>query len=76
MKKISSGSARDLICRCKHLREGKEESVEISCDKIENLKGFCYLGDRLNARGGCEPVGVTLRVKIGWVKFMKSPKFS
>ena len=32
------------------------------------MKGFCYLGDRLNASGGCETV-VTSRVRIGWMKF-------
>ena len=32
------------------------------------LKGFCYLGDRLNACGGCE-TAVTARVRIGWMKF-------
>ena len=34
------------------------------------LKGFCYVGDRLNASGGCEAV-VTVRVRIGWVRFRK-----
>ena len=29
---------------------------------------FCYLGDRLNASGGCE-TAVTSRVRIGWMKF-------
>ena len=32
------------------------------------MNGFCYLGDRLNASGGCE-AAVTARVRIGWVKF-------
>ena len=32
------------------------------------MKGFCYLGDRLNASGGCE-TAVTSRVRIGWMKF-------
>ena len=32
------------------------------------MKGFCYLGDRRNASGGCE-TAVTSRVRIGWMKF-------
>jgi len=37
-------------------------------DGIETVKGFCYLGDRLNASGGSE-VAVTARTRIGCVKF-------
>ena len=32
---------------------------------METMNGFCYLGDRLNASGGCE-AAVTARVRIGW----------
>ena len=32
------------------------------------VNGFCYLGDRLNASGGCE-AAVTARARLGWVKF-------
>ena len=35
---------------------------------MKTAKEFCYLGDRLNASGGCETV-VTSRVRIGWMKF-------
>ena len=34
----------------------------------ETMNGFCYLGDRLNSSGGCE-AAVTIRVRIGWVRF-------
>jgi len=44
------------------------EMEEKLCDGIETVKGFCYLGDRLNATGGSE-VDVTARTRIGWVKF-------
>ena len=37
-------------------------------DEVETVMGFCYLGDRLNANGGCE-TAVTARVRIGWMKF-------
>ena len=42
--------------------------MEVLCDEVETVKGFCYLGDRLNASGGCE-TAVTARVRIGWMKF-------
>ena len=32
------------------------------------MKGFSYIGDRLNASGGCE-TAVTSRIRIGWMKF-------
>ena len=38
------------------------------CDKVETVKGFCYLGDRLNASGGCE-AAVTARTRVGRKKF-------
>ena len=38
--------------------------MEVLCDKVETVKGFCYFGDRLNASGGCETV-VIARVRIG-----------
>ena len=37
-------------------------------DGVERVNGFCYLGDRLNASGGCESA-VTARTRLGWVKF-------
>ena len=43
-------------------------SIEKLCNDMRTTNGFCYLGDRLNSRGGCE-VAVTARVKIGWVRF-------
>ena len=38
------------------------------CDEVETVKGFCYLGDRLNASGRCE-AAVTARTRVGWKKF-------
>ena len=35
--------------------------MEVLCAEVETVKGFCYLGDRLNASGGCE-TAVTARV--------------
>ena len=44
------------------------DSIEKLCDEVETVNGFCYLGDRLNAIGGCE-AAVTARVRIDWVRF-------
>ena len=38
--------------------------MEVLCDKVETVKGFCYLADRMNASGGCE-AAVTSRMRIG-----------
>ena len=35
---------------------------------METVSKFPYLGDRLNATGGCE-TAVTARSRIGWIKF-------
>ena len=52
LKKITSSSSRLFICRrYKDFGEWKEKPVEVLCDKIENVKGFCCLGDRLNVSG-------------------------
>ena len=44
--------------------------MEVLCDEVETVKGLCYLGDRLNASGGCE-TAVTARVRIRWMKFKR-----
>ena len=44
--------------------EMAQKNQEVLCDEVETAKGFCYLGDRLNASGGCE-TAVTSRVRIG-----------
>ena len=70
MKKVTC-SARDFVCRrCTDVGDGTQEPEEVLCDEVETVKGFCYLGDRLNASGGCE-TAVTSRVRIGWMKFRK-----
>ena len=64
MKKVTCSSARHFVCRrCTDVGE----PVEVLCDEVETVKGFCYLEDRLNASGGCE-TAVTSRVRIGWMK--------
>ena len=69
MKKVTCSFARHFVCRrCTDVGDGTEEPVEVLCDEVEIVKGCCYLGDRLNASGGCE-TAVTSRVRIGWMKF-------
>ena len=43
-------------------------SEEELCEEVKTVRGFCYLGNRVNASGGCE-AAVTARARIGWVKF-------
>ena len=45
-----------------------EVQQEKMCDEVETVKEFCYLGDRLNASGGCE-AAVIARTRLGWKKF-------
>ena len=39
-----------------------------SCDEVETVRRFTYLGDRVSAGGGCE-AAVTAIAKCGWIKF-------
>ena len=43
------------------------------CNEVETVKGFCYLGNRLNASGECE-AAVTARTRVGWKKFRECGK--
>ena len=45
-----------------------QNEVQVRPDKLEVIASFCYLGDMLSARGGCE-IAVTTRVKTAWKKF-------
>ena len=69
MKNVTCSSATHFVCRrCTDVEGGTKKPVEVLCDEVETVKGFCNLVNRLNARGGCE-TAVTSRVKIGWIKF-------
>ena len=72
IKRATARLAMHFIClKYKRIMEGTVNSIEKLCDEVETVNGFCYLGDRLNASGGCE-VAVTARVRIGWVRFRES----
>ena len=67
IKRASARLAMHFVClKCKEILD----SIEKLCDEVETVNGFCYLGDRLNASGGCE-TAVTAGVRIGWVRFRK-----
>ena len=69
VRRVTSSMAKGFTCRnCKAILGGKVSLTEKLCDGVETAKGFCYLGDRLNASGGCASA-VTARIRIGWVKF-------
>ena len=70
--KVKGGTlrlGRDFVCgRCKKQADGFMDSVEELSEEVETVRGFCYLGDRLNAGGGCD-AAVTARARIARVKF-------
>ena len=69
IKRVTWRLGRDFVCgRCKKQADGLVELVEEWCEEKETVRGFCYLGDRVNAGGSCE-AAVTARARNGWVKF-------
>ena len=69
IKRVTARLAMHFVCsKCEEILEGTMNSIEKLCDEVETVNGFCYLGDRLNASGGCE-TAVTARVRIGCVRF-------
>ena len=69
VKRVTSRLGRDFVCRrCKKQADGLVEPVEELCEEVETVRRFCYLGDRVNASGGCK-AAVTARARVGWVKF-------
>ncbi|XP_044179666.1 uncharacterized protein LOC122961149 [Acropora millepora] len=69
VKRVTLRLGKDFVCGgCKKQADGFMDSVEELCEEMETVRGFCYLGDRVNAGGGCE-AAVTARARIGWVKF-------
>ena len=69
MKRVTPSQARLFVCvKCELRLEDKVEPREELCNEVETVNGFCYLGDRVSANGGCE-AAVTARARIGWAKF-------
>jgi len=66
VKNLSADLAQSFVCAsCSSMTARTVAMEEKLCDAIETVKGFCYLGDRLNASGGSE-AAVTARTRIGW----------
>ena len=69
-KGVTSTLAKGFVCElCVYTKEGiVEPGKELSFfDQVDFVKGFCYLGDRLNASGGSE-AAITARTRIEWIK--------
>ena len=67
-KKPSAALAQSFVCtRYRSMTTGTRAKQKM-CNCVKAVKGFYYLGDRLNASGGSE-AAVTARTKNGWVKF-------
>ena len=70
-KRVTARLAMHFVCsKCKGIMEGTIDSIKKLCNEVETVNRFCYLGDRLNASGGCV-TALTARVRIGWVRFRK-----
>ena len=68
VKWVTLRLGRYFVCgRCKKEADEFMDSVEELCEEVQTVRGFCYLGDRVNAGGGCE-AAVTARARISWVK--------
>ena len=60
--------SRNFACRKCYGNIGEAvEQKEKLCDALETVREFTYLGERVNAGGGCE-VAVTARTGCRWVK--------
>ena len=67
--RVTARLAMRFVCsKNRGIMEGIVDSIEKLCDEVETVNGFCHLGGRLNASGGCAATD-TERVRIGWVRF-------
>ena len=68
-KKVAVYLNKNSVCKkCRSVVKHFKGPDEKLCDGVETVSKFPYLGDRLNATGGCE-TAVTARSRIGWIKF-------
>ena len=75
IKRVTTRLAMHFAClKCKRIMEEMVDSIEKSSNEVETVNRFCYLGERLNASGGCE-AAVIARLRIDWViKFKECGK--
>ena len=54
-----------FVVKCDKATNGAQKmQQEIVCDEVESVKGFCCLGNRLNASIRCK-AAVTTRTRVG-----------
>ena len=52
VKRVTPRLGRYFLCgRCKKQADGFMDSVEELCEEVKTVRGFYYLGDRVNAGG-------------------------
>ena len=67
VKKLTAKISRNFTFRkCERNIGEAVEREEKSCDEVETVREFTYLGNRVSA-GGCE-VAATARTRCGWTK--------
>ena len=55
MKRVTHSPAKNFVCTsCTTLNEDDVGPIENLCDGVKTVNEFCYLGDKLRTRGGCE----------------------
>ena len=71
IKRATTRLATHFVCsKCREIMKGMVDLIEKLRNEVETVNGFCCLGERLNASGGCE-AAVTARARIGWIRFRK-----
>ena len=73
-KKVAVYLNKNFVCKkCRSVVKNFKGPDEKLCDGVEIVSKLTYLGDGLNATGGCETV-VIARSRIGWIKFRECSK--
>ena len=67
VKRLTPKFSINSTCKkCKANIGDTVEQEEKSCDEVESVREFTYLGDRVSAGGGSE-ASVTARTRCGWI---------
>ena len=75
MKGSLRNASQSFICRCRKvdrpITDGLNTDLHLDIGNgvsMEKVDKFCYLGDMLDADGGCDSA-VTTRVRSAWKRF-------
>ena len=64
IKIVTTSLAMHFVCsRC---MEEMVDSIKNLCDEVKTVYRFCYVGDRLNAYGGCEAAVTASKRIVRW----------